>query len=57
MKILILTLVLFVSGRAVFAQESIWTKQSKIAEVIAFEKKLNPDAKFLSYHVELWKQL
>ena len=36
-----------------FAQERIWTKQSKISEVIAFEKEINPDAKFLSQHVSL----
>ncbi|WP_145856866.1 hypothetical protein [Pedobacter suwonensis] len=56
MRILMFTLVLFVSGRTVFAQESIWTKQTKITEVIAFEKKLDPDAKFLSYHVSLAKE-
>jgi len=56
MKILILTLVLFLSVRAGFAQENVWTKQCNVAEVIAFEKKLDPDAKFLSYNVSLSKE-
>jgi len=38
-----------------FSQESVWTKQSKISEVIGFEKKLDPDAKFLSHNVWLSK--
>jgi hypothetical protein len=56
MKIITLTLVLFFCSKAVFAQESVWTKQCKIAEVIAFEKELDPDAKFLSYNVSLSKE-
>ena len=39
----------------VFGQEKIWTKQSKISEVVAFEKGLNPNAKFLSQNVSLSK--
>ncbi|MEP7236911.1 MAG: hypothetical protein ABI685_03565 [Ferruginibacter sp.] len=38
-----------------FAQERIWAKQSKISEVIAFEKEINPNAKFLSQNVSLSK--
>ncbi|WP_293744662.1 hypothetical protein [uncultured Pedobacter sp.] len=56
MKIITLTLVLLFCSRAVFAQENVWTKQCNIAEVIAFEKKLDPDAKFLSYNVSLSKE-
>lgn len=55
MKILFLTLALLISGRVCFSQESVWTKQSKISEVIGFEKKLDPEAKFLSYNVWLSK--
>lgn len=36
-------------------QEKIWTKQSKISEVIAFEKEINPNPKFLSQSVSLSK--
>jgi hypothetical protein len=39
----------------VFGQEKIWTKQTKISEVIAFEKEINPNAKFLSQNVSLSK--
>src|SRR5688572_17402408 len=38
-----------------FGQEKIWTKQTKISEVIAFEKEINPNAKFLSQNVSLSK--
>ena len=38
-----------------FGQERIWTKQTKISEVIAFEKQINPNAKFLSQSVSLSK--
>lgn len=36
-------------------QEKIWTKQTKISEVIAFEKEINPNVKFLSQNVSLSK--
>lgn len=39
-----------------FAQEKIWTKQTKISEVIAFEKSINPSAKFLTQNVSLSKE-
>lgn len=51
-----LTLTLIFCGRAGFSQENDWTKQCKISEVIDFERKLDPDAKFLSYHVSLSKE-
>ncbi len=37
-------------------QENVWMKQCNVAEVIAFEKNLDPDAKFLSYNVSLSKE-
>ncbi|RBQ11471.1 hypothetical protein [Pedobacter miscanthi] len=55
MKIIFLTLSLLLCGGVSFSQESVWTKQSKISEVIAFERKLDPDAKFLSQNVSLSK--
>lgn len=51
-----LTLTLLFGSRAGFSQESVWTKQCKISVVIDFERKLDPDAKFLSYHVSLSKE-
>ena len=39
----------------VFGQEKIWTKQTKISEVIEFEKGIDPNAKFLSQNVSLSK--
>lgn len=36
-------------------QEKIWTKQTKIAEVVAFEKEINANARFLSQSVSLSK--
>jgi len=56
MKIMFLTLALLFCSRAGFSQESVWTKQSKISEVINFERKLDPDAKFLSQKVRLSKE-
>lgn len=56
MKIMFLTLALLLSYGLSFSQESVWTKQVKISEVIAFEKRLDPDAKFLSYNVRLSKE-
>jgi len=56
MKIMFLTLALLFYSRAGFSQESVWTKQSKISEVINFERKLDPDAKFLSQKVRLSKE-
>jgi len=56
MKIIFLALALLFCSQAGFSQESIWTKQRKISEVIDFEKKLDPDAKFLSKNVWLSKE-
>src|SRR5689334_3478877 len=50
---LISTSAVFLSSILVLGQEGIWTKQSKISEVIAFERQVNPNAKFLSKKVEL----
>lgn len=36
-----------------FGQEKIWTTQSKVGDVIAFEKQINPNAKFLNQSVSL----
>jgi len=56
MKIMFLTLAFLFCSQAGFSQENIWTKQRKISEVIDFEKKLDPDAKFLSQNVWLSKE-
>jgi len=56
MKIIFLALALLFCSQAGFSQESIWTKQRKISEVIDFEKKLDPEAKFLSKNVWLSKE-
>jgi hypothetical protein len=39
----------------VFAQEKIWTKQTKVSEAISFEKEIDPNVKFLSQNVSLSK--
>lgn len=39
-----------------FSQERIWTKQTKISEVISFEKEINPSGKFLTENVSLSKE-
>jgi len=36
-------------------QEKLWTQQTKISDVIAFEKQINPNAEFLSKNVSLSK--
>jgi len=51
----LLTTAAFLSSVLLFGQERIWTKQSKISEVIAFEKQINPNAKFLSQNVSVSK--
>lgn len=51
----IFTVVTILSLTNAFGQEKIWTKQTKISEVIAFEKEINPNAKFLSQNVSLSK--
>ena len=51
----LLTSIAFLSFIFSFGQERIWTKQSKISEVITFEKKINPNAKFSSQNVSLSK--
>ena len=53
-KLLLSFLAVF-SLTTLFGQERIWTKQSKISEVIAFEKEINPEAKFLSKNVQIFK--
>jgi len=45
----------FLSLTHVFGQEKIWTKQTRISEVMAFEKDINPSVKFLSHNVSLSK--
>jgi hypothetical protein len=49
------TVITILSLTNAFGQEKIWTKQTKISEVIAFEKEINPNAKFLSQNVSLSK--
>lgn len=53
---LIYALFTLLSFTKAVAQEKIWTKQTKISEVIAFEKKINPKSKFLSQEVSLSKE-
>jgi hypothetical protein len=48
-------LVTFLCVTSAFGQEKIWTQQTKISEVVAFEKTINPDAKFLQQNVSLSK--
>jgi hypothetical protein len=48
-------LITFFSLTNVFGQEKIWTKQTKISEVILFEKEINANAKFLNQNVSLSK--
>jgi len=56
MRSKLLLLFLSVSSMTtIFGQERIWTKQSEISEVIAFEKEINPEAKFLSKNVQIFK--
>jgi hypothetical protein len=55
-KIFITVLVSCLCLQNSFAQEKIWTKQTKISEVIAFEKSINPNAKFLTQKVSLSKE-
>lgn len=38
-----------------FGQEKIWIRQTKVSEVVAFEKEINPKANFLSQNVSLSK--
>ncbi len=52
---LLFTLFTFFSFTATFAQEKIWTKQTNISEVIAFEKSIDHNAKFISQNVSLSK--
>ncbi|MBX3255379.1 MAG: hypothetical protein KF862_14655 [Chitinophagaceae bacterium] len=49
------TIITILSLTNTFGQEKIWTKQTKISEVIAFENEINPNAKFLSQNVSLSK--
>jgi len=49
-------LIIILSILKSFGQEKIWTKQSKISEVITFEKKINSKAEFLSQGVFLTKE-
>jgi len=52
---ILLTVITIFSLTYIFGQERIWTKQTKISEVIAFEKEINQNAKFLSQNVSLSK--
>jgi len=52
---LLLTLSTILSFTNAFSQERIWIKQTKVSEIIAFEKEINPDAKFLSQNETLSK--
>jgi hypothetical protein len=45
----------FLSLTNAFGQEKIWTKQTKVSEIIAFEREINPNTKFLSQNVSLSK--
>ncbi|PZR24976.1 MAG: hypothetical protein DI535_20220 [Citrobacter freundii] len=54
LRILFIVLTVFTLTKAI-GQEKIWTKQTKISEVIAFEKENDPRAKFLSKSVSLSK--
>jgi hypothetical protein len=51
----LLTALAILSLTNIFGQEKIWTKQTKISEVISFEKEINPEVKFLSQNVSLSK--
>jgi hypothetical protein len=53
---LIYALFTLLSFTKVCAQEKIWTKQTNISEVIAFEKKINPKSKFLNQEVFVSKE-
>ena len=48
----LVTVFIFINA---LGQEKIWTRQSKISEIIAFEKTLTPEPKFLSQNVSLSK--
>jgi hypothetical protein len=52
---LLLTTITFFLLTSAFGQERIWTKQTKISEVVSFEKQISPNAKFLSQNVGLSK--
>lgn len=52
---LFFTLFAILSFINALGQEKIWTKQTKISEVIAFEKEINQNAKFLSQNISLSK--
>jgi hypothetical protein len=51
----ILGVALFFCLIEIHGQERLWTKQSKIDEVIAFEKEINPNIQFLNKNVSLSK--
>jgi hypothetical protein len=50
---LISFIVLFFNLTVTFSQERLWLKQTKISEVVAFEKALNPSAQLFSKNVSL----
>ncbi|MBY0477564.1 MAG: hypothetical protein K2Q24_07945 [Chitinophagaceae bacterium] len=52
---LILSIAAFFYLNALFAQDRIWIKQTKISEVVAFEKEISPNPKFLTKNVSLSK--
>jgi len=51
----ILIFLTHLSIATIFGQERIWITQSKISDVIAFEKKVDPDVTFLSQNESLSK--
>jgi hypothetical protein len=51
-KTLLLIITIF-SLTAAFGQEKIWTKQTKLSEIILFEKEINTTPKFLNQSISL----
>jgi hypothetical protein len=51
----LLTVITFFSCASIFGQEKIWTSQSKVSDVVAFERQINPNPKVLSQNVTLSK--
>jgi hypothetical protein len=46
-----LSIIAILSLTNAFGQEQIWTKQTKMSDVLSFEKGINPNSKIL-YHTE-----
>lgn len=51
----LLPILLLFLARTVFGQERIWTQQTKISQVIEFEKSIDPEVTFLSQNESLAK--